>query len=136
MISRKFVLLAACLCTLCVFLNEASAEDLRIRKKLIETSGLLNTIRLRQNLEVMEQQPFDGVVLDADGHNAEEQKFISLRPAFTNEEWQREWFQNCVDDLKACKFNRFTDNFVLIGANPGDVDWFDDAGWANITEHW
>ena len=52
-----------------------------------------------------------------------------LHVAFQREPWQREWFQSCVDDLKACRFQRFTDNFVLVGANPGNVDWFDDAGW-------
>jgi hypothetical protein len=28
-----------------------------------------------------------------------------------------------------------TDNFLIFGANPGYVDWFDDAGWREIREH-
>ena len=35
-----------------------------------------------------------------------------------------------------CKFTRFTDNFITIGANPGNIDWFDDEGWQRIVEHW
>ena len=41
-----------------------------------------------------------------------------------------------MDRLKGCKFQRLTDNFIMLNANPGDVDWFDDAGWRNIVEHW
>ncbi len=41
-----------------------------------------------------------------------------------------------MDQLRACKFTRFTDNFLTIGANPGNVDWFDDEGWQQIVEHW
>jgi len=41
-----------------------------------------------------------------------------------------------VDDLQALKPTRLKDNFVTIGANPGNVDWFDDAGWKNVADHW
>ena len=63
-------------------------------------------------------------------------KRCGLRGAFVDRKWRQEWFQPCVDNLRACKFKRLTDNFVTLGANPGNVDWFDDAGWANIVEHW
>lgn len=107
-----------------------------VRKKLIETGwDMPDTRRLRDSLAQMEQQPFDGVVLEAIGQTGEK-KHCPMLLAFVNEKWQRDWFSDCVADLRACKFARFTDNFVLVGANPGNVDWFDDAGWANIVEHW
>jgi hypothetical protein len=112
------------------------AQDMRIRKKLIATGwDEPDAQRLLQNYREMEKQPFDGVVVNIDGR-VDEQKRCSLRPAFSTERWERRWFQEPVDQLKACKFQRFTDNFLIIGANPGNVDWFDDDGWARIVEHW
>ena len=100
-------------------------------KKLIETGwDMPDTKRLRENFAAMEQQPFDGAIVQAVG------KPGPLSVAFSNITWRHDDFQNCLDDLRACRFNRFRDNFVLLGANPGNVDWFDDAGWQTIVEHW
>ena len=101
-------------------------------KKLIATGWDMATpARLRENLELMEQRPFHGVVIrfaDRSGH--------SLSYAFNAEVWEDEWIEEITADLKACHLTRFTDNFLLLNANPGDVDWFDDAGWAVIVAHW
>ena len=106
------------------------------KKKLIETGwDMPDTRRLRANLAEMEKRPFDGVVLQVIGRQDDEKKCL-LRWAFRNEKWERRWFQSAVDDLKACEFTSFTDNFIVFTANPGSVDWFDDAGWANIVDHW
>lgn len=129
MIRTMALLLAACAAAAC-------AADARRPKKLIATGwDQPDTARLRANLAEMEKRPFDGVVLAAIGH-VDAKRRCNLRTAFADEKWQREWFRNCVADLRACTFKRFTDNFAIIGANPGDVDWFDDAGWANIVDHW
>jgi hypothetical protein len=121
---------------LSVVAPDAGAADLHQRKKLIATGwDMADTGRLRANLAQMEQRPFDGVVLRLEGHG-EEKKPCPLRAAFGKDQWDRAWFQHCVENLRACKFQGFTDNFILIGANPGNVDWFDDAGWAEIAEHW
>lgn len=110
--------------------------DRRIRKKLIATGwDAPDSARLLENLAQMEERPFDGVVIHLTGHTAA-RKAIPLARAFTGEAWDRAWFQACVDRLKACRSDRLTENFVLVGANPGDVDWFDDAGWAAVAEHW
>ena len=114
----------------------AEPPDMRIRKKLIATGwDHPDSQRLLANLAEMEKRPFDGVVLEVTGRTAEG-KPCPLREAFSNQKWQREWFQTSVDQLRTCKFTRFTDNFVTIGANPGNVDWFDDEGWQQIVEHW
>jgi hypothetical protein len=106
------------------------------RKKLIETGwDQPDTARFRQNLAEMDQTPFDGVVVVCNGKTAED-KGIGLRGAFCPEPWQQDWFRNCLEDLQATKPTRLKDNFVAIGANPGNVDWFDDAGWKNVVEHW
>ncbi len=93
-----------------------------------------DTARLRANLKEMEQTPFDGVVISARGTGGG--KSIQVRSTFSAEPWKQEWFQNCVDDLKAVHSTKLTDNFIHVGANPGNVDWFDDAGWKEIINHW
>ena len=128
--------LALVLFVLAPTLAPAQAVDARRPKKIIESGwDQPDTKTLRENLALMEQRPFDGVVINALGRSADG-KPRNLRDAFVNEAWQREWYQNCIDDLKACHFTRFTDNFFVMGANPGNVDWFDDAGWKNIVDHW
>ena len=129
MIRRTVIFLAAAAAAAC-------AADARRPKKLIQTGwDQPDTERLLANLAEMEKRPFDGVVVAAVGR-VDERRRCHLRSAFLNEKWQREWFQPCVADLKACKFKRFTDNFLTLGANPGNVDWHDDAGWASIADHW
>ena len=126
---RLIALLAALAATV-------AAGDMRRPKKLIATGwDMADSTRLRANLEQMEQRPFDGVVLRLEGR-IDETKRCLVRTAFIHRKWERAWFQHCIDNLKACRFRRFTDNFVLIGANPGNVDWLDDAGWAEIVDHW
>ena len=113
-----------------------NSVDMRLPKKLIATGwDKADTQRLRENIKLMEQRPFDGVFFSAVGKN-DAGAPVQLRPAHSNQAWKREWFRNCIADLKATKFTRFTDNFVSIGANPGDVDWFDDDGWKAVVDHW
>ena len=114
----------------------AEPPDVRLRKKLIATGwDHPDSQSLLAHLAEMEKQPFDGVVLELIGRTADG-KPCPLRPAFSNQVWQPAWFQTNIDQLRACKCQRFTDNFITVGANPGDVDWFDDAGWRQVVEHW
>ena len=114
----------------------AEPPDIRLRKKLIATGwDRPDSEWLLAHLAEMEKQPFDGVMLELTGRNAEGKPCV-LRSAFSSETWQPAWFQKNIDQLRACKFKRFTDNFITIGANPGNVDWFDDAGWQQVVEHW
>lgn len=106
------------------------------RKKLIETGwDQPDTVRLRANLAEMDQTPFDGVVVVCNGKDADG-KAVALRGTFGAGAWKQEWFRNCIEDLQAIKPTRLKDNFITIGANPGNVDWFDDAGWKDVVEHW
>lgn len=114
----------------------APAQSLWPRKKLIETGwDQPNTAALRAHLAEMEKQPFDGLVVGADGKD-DAGKSVSLRAIFDPRPWKQQWFQGCVDDLKAIKPTKLTDNFVTIGNNPATVDWFDDEGFKAIVEHW
>ena len=110
--------------------------DMRLPKKLVAIGwDHPDSQRLRGQLSSMEKRPFDGVVLEVMGHTPE-RKPVALQWAFGKDVWQQGWFREGVDQLRARKSTRFTDNFLTLLANPGDVDWFDDAGWQNIVEHW
>lgn len=124
------VLLFACLCA------ASDAQDARRHKKLIATGwDHPNSDRLLANLREMEKRPFDGVVVHLEGRVGAKKR-LPLHWMFLADKWQREWFEPCVKNLQACRFTRFSDNFILVGANPGSVDWFDDAGWREIVDHW
>jgi len=111
--------------------------DMRRPKKLIAVGWDLffDTAWLRAHRDDMEKPPFDGIVINVVGRR-EDKKPAELRLAFSKEAWKEEWFAGALEDLKACRFTRLTDNFLMVWANPGDVDWFDDAGWREIVEHW
>lgn len=117
-------------------LGSAQTVDLRLPRKLIATGwDNPDQVGLKEHVRVMETTPFDGVVITVTG-TRDDGKACPLRAAHSVEPWQRAWFDAAIADLKSIRFERFTDNFVSIGANPGNVDWFDDAGWAAVAEHW
>jgi hypothetical protein len=134
---RSFVVLLAALAALACGLSQtASGQATPQTKKLIATGwDHANPQRLLENLAAMEDRPFDGVVADVSGTRDDGRECL-LRWAFLDESWRREWFREDLERLKACRCRKFTDNFILFGANPGSVDWFDDAGWRNVVEHW
>lgn len=116
--------------------SDSRGQDMRRRKKLIVTGWDHPTSReLPGILAEMEKRPFDGVVVPVVGQR-NDGKPAGLNWAFVHEKWNWAWFQPEIDRLKACKFKRLTDNFVEVHANPGNVDWFDDAGWDNVLDHW
>ena len=140
MMTARLVLAAAvvgaAVCLTSAAGSAAEVEDARRPKKLIATGwDKPNSERLLKNLALMEKRPFDGVVLTAEGRKGDG-KACHMRRTFSAEPWKREWFDHTVRNLKACRFTRFTDNFVSVGANPGNVDWFDDDGWRRIVDHW
>jgi hypothetical protein len=96
-------------------------------------------IWMRDHISEMEKLPFDGIVVElhANGHHNP-----STRPdrqaAFPSRGWgkkaiNRGDFSEAIDALKATKFSRFTDNFLRFNTNPGDVDYFDDAGFNGVV---
>jgi ubiquinone/menaquinone biosynthesis C-methylase UbiE len=100
-------------------------------KKLIEWGwDEPDTKFMRENIERMEQFPFDGLVFHVTS---------SKGGNFTWEMWgPRRFdvaeFEHAIDDLKATLFRRFTDRFLRMNVTPGSVDWFDDEAWQTV-EH-
>lgn len=101
-------------------------------KKLIEWGwDEPDTKYIRENIEKMEQFPFDGLVFHAtsgSGTNLAWEVWGARR-------FERGEFSQAIDDLKATRFNRFTDRFLRVNVTPANVDWFDDQAWATIAHN-
>lgn len=78
---------------------------------------------------------FDGTTLRAE-RVLENGEAVSAINAFNGEEWAWEEFADALADLQAAEPRTCVENYLMVYSNPGDVDWFDDAGWRAITEHW
>lgn len=107
------------------------------RKKAVATGWDQPDLKhLLENQEEIEKRPFDGVVCHLFAKNEAGKVVWSLRTPVSPEPWQREWFDDTVRKLQSLKWKRFTDNFLNVDANPGNVDWFDDAAWQRIADKW
>lgn len=117
--------------------DASPGHDVRRPKKLIAVGWDLfaDTAWLLKHRDALESRPFQGIVINVVGRQGDG-KQCQLRLAFSREPWRPEWFAQAIDDIKACRFSRLTDNFIMVWANPGDVDWFDDAGWREVIDHW
>jgi len=101
--------------------------------KLIETGwDHADPERMRQNLEVMEQTPFQGLVIQFSGPGGQPQ----YRYAHSAEVWDESAIPGIIADLQAVQPTQLADRFLQVNANPGNVDWFDDAGWEQVVHHW
>ena len=78
---------------------------------------------------------FDGTTLRATRRTAEGAEQGAIY-AFSREQWAWSEFAAALADLKAAKPTTCRENYLMLYSNPGDVDWFDDAGWRAIVEHW
>jgi hypothetical protein len=98
-------------------------------KKLIEFGwDEPSTAFMRAHILPMEKTPFDGCVF-----HVEYPKGGGGVGNFTWECWGTNTFtlkelQNALDDLKATRFVRFTNNFLRFNTSPARLDWFDDFG--------
>jgi hypothetical protein len=95
-----------------------------------------NTKQFREGLAVFERWGvFDGTTLRATRRTkgGEERDAIN---AYARETWSWPEFASALADLQAAKPTTCRENYLMLYSNPGDVDWFDDAGWQAVTEHW
>ncbi len=112
---------------LCLCLSVAHAG------KLIAVGwDMANAERMRQNLELMETRPLQGCAVRFAGPGNQPALWFS----FSRDPYDEQVVAQFLEDLRAVHPQRLTDRFLLLNANPGDVDWFDDEGWAEIVRHW
>ena len=127
------VALAALAATACSGLGHAVSFHRERRAKLIEWGwDQPNTAYLREHIREMEQAPFDGVVLGVVVRGDDGKTIDFTWKAFGRQSFTREQIEPVIADLRATRFRKFTDNFLRFNVTPGDVDWFDDAGWETI----
>ena len=148
---RRCFLLLCCPLALCCLLTAVPSPALaqpRPKKIILIGWDSPTTALFRRDLAKMRDAPADGTTIWAQarypkGHPkagervAEVKNGTPFRTAFSREMWRREWFTHAIKDLQTVKGVKtpLTQNFLRIDANPGDVDWFDDAGWKEIVDH-
>ena len=102
-----------------------------LQKKFLQLGwDIPNTAYLKEHhAEMQRTTPFDGVMLSLeatapDGKRYSSQSMMDVQP------WEPAWFKAAIEDLKACQWTTFTDNFLRFNFTPGQIDWHDDNGWA------
>src|SRR3954464_10728249 len=97
------------------------------KKKLVEFGwDEPDTRFMREHIEEMEKTPFDGCVFHIQAARAN-----GTRGDFLWETWDKRAFtyeevKPAIEDLKATKLKRFTENFLRFNTTPAKLDWFDD----------
>ncbi|MGI6460081.1 MAG: sugar-binding protein [Candidatus Hydrogenedentales bacterium] len=95
---------------------------LPLGKRLIEYGwDVPTTDQVRKNINKMERRPFDGLVFRLKGGGN----------VFVPEPWGEARFKEDYSHAERIKWDRFTDNFVIMWA-ASDQDWFNDAQWEQI----
>ena len=117
-----------------VLASGAGAAD-SFHKKFIELGwDIPDTAFLRTHWQEMERTtPFDGIMFKVDPKDAQG-KGLSTEAIWDARPWRKEWLRSALEDLQACRFKKFTDNFVRFNATPGNLAWGDEAGWAVLAE--
>jgi len=124
--SRTIVgLLAAGLaCSAARAASDTSGTIAGLDKKLIQYGwGIPTPDFIRTNLREMEKRPFDGLIFQLRGG----------RNVLTPTRWDEAKFAGDYENLRQIKWEKFTDNFVIMLA-ASKQDWFSDEDWQAI-EH-
>ena len=109
------------------------AQSSDLQKKLIAVGwDMPNAERFRANFDQMEKVPLQGTGVRFAGPGNKP----GLWSSFSREPYDEQTVAQFLQDLKAVQPRQLRDRFLLLNANPGDVDWFDDAGWKVIIDHW
>ena len=105
------------------------------KKKMIQVGwDQPTTAYLREHHVRMETEtPFFDGVLFGFGVRSPQGQWVDGHTVLTRVPFQREWLEAAVADIKACRFVKFTDNFVRIDTHPGDLDFANDHDWATAA---
>ncbi|MDX1932704.1 MAG: hypothetical protein SFU56_08885 [Capsulimonadales bacterium] len=112
---------------LAVILTIGGAAAQTEGKKLIELGwDIPDTGFMRANIAEMEKSPFDGTIFFAFAPRDSGGRINLSRSAWSKTPFSPEMARPAIEDLKATKFRKFTDNFLRVDLMPADIDWFDD----------
>ena len=95
-----------------------------------------NAAAVRANIGLMEKSApvYSGMRIFITGKD-ENGKNVTHRMMFGPRKFKYEYFKQAIEDLKATKFNIFTDNFIATGVQPGKIDWFSDTAWDGVCNN-
>jgi len=132
---KQYRLLRHTALLLLIALGNQTLEAAPPNKKFIDLGwDIPSTAQLRQHWRDMERTaPFDGVMFRVDAQDGQGAR-LSSEAIWDGRPWKRDWLKPVLDDLQACHFERFKDNFVRFNATPGNLAWDDDTGWAALAE--
>ena len=116
---------------ICMAIALCAQVDAQEKKLIAVGWAMPNAAQLREMSDLMDTLPFRGSSLRFTGRNGS--PFLDF--AFGREAWKEEDVAQIIEDLAAARPQRHTKCFLDIKATPGDVDWFDDEGWAIIVDH-
>lgn len=108
------------------------------KKLLITGYDLPSCVQLRRDWKQMEALPFNGTFFEPQifGANvAAAQGSLPMREAFEGRAWKREWFAQSIENARAVRSTKLTDNFVNFLSSGSQADFFDDATWNPIVDH-
>lgn len=95
-----------------------------------------DTKQFREGLAAFEEWGlFDGTTLRASRTLADGTRVTAIN-AFSAAHWEWSEFAEALGDLQAAAPTTCVENYLMCYSNPGDVDWFDDAGWTEVIDHW
>ena len=113
----------------CVIMHAAvsAAAERGNGKKLIEF-GLdePDTAFMRAHVAEMEATPFDGCVFHAYATDDKGKAEPFMWQCWGKRAFAQTSLGRSLEELKATRFHRFTDNFLRFNTTPADLDWFDD----------
>jgi hypothetical protein len=110
---------------------DPSKDSPRVKKVIEWGWDEPDTKFMRENIEKMERFPFDGLVFHAASGKGDNLAW----EVWGSKKFAPDDFKQAVADLRATKFNRFTDRFLRVNVTPAKVDWFDDEAWACVANN-
>jgi hypothetical protein len=81
---------------------------------------------MREHAQQLDSSPFDGCVFHIDARRTNGSKARFTWDAWGTEVFTKESLQPALQDLKAAKLKRCTENFLRFNTTPAKLDWFDD----------
>jgi len=105
--------------------NTANAQWQAPAKKLIHAGAGPSLDDLQHRMQELERLPFDGLMVRTP---------LSAYGFPHERKWSDDEVQPILDQLRAIRWNRFTDNFLMVkpADTQSDMDWFNDEHWENI----
>lgn len=106
------------------------------RPRIIAVSTAGPTVDyLIKNSDVVERMlPTDGMVVfvNAKGILDGKPATANRHTLFANWQWDREWFEPSLNELKKIEFKQLTDNFIYVAVTGASYDMFDDVAWNKV----